>query len=88
MRAVHLSDLHIAACALRGLPEADRAAAMKQALVQAQAADLYRSRFDRAHPSFGTGTLASTFGPVAEPPRCDAAYLAALAVVVGTLRDC
>ncbi|MEL6641931.1 MAG: hypothetical protein AAFP98_11575 [Pseudomonadota bacterium] len=88
MRPLHLSDLHVAACALRGRPASDQVAAIRGAIAAADTADRYRKRLRKAHPDFGTGTLSSVFGTVDEPNSCDAAYLAALAVVVAALRDC
>lgn len=88
MRTLYLSDLHAASCALRRLPDKERAAAIAAAISDAKTADRYRKRLHKAHPAFGTGTLASVFGPVVEPHHCDAAYLAALAVVLEALRDC
>ena len=88
MRTLYLSDLHTAACALRLLPDTERAAALQAAIKNAKNADRHRKRLHKAHPVFGTGTLASAFGPVTEPHHCDAAYLAALAVVLEALRDC
>jgi len=85
MRAVHLSDLHHAACALRSLPDEARAGRMQTALIHAKAADLYRKRTRKSHAQFGHGTLSSAFGPVDVPPRCDTAYLRALRVVVTEL---
>lgn len=87
MRAIYLSDLHVAACALRKVSATARPAAMATAVAQAEAADQYRKRFRKAHPRFGSGTLAGAFGNVQEPPRCDRAYLEALGVVIATLRD-
>ncbi len=88
MRSIYLSDLHIAACALRGLPEEVQVERMQTALEAAKLADRYRKRLHKAHPQFGTGTLSSAFGPVIEPATCDQAYLAAMAVAVAALRDC
>jgi len=78
MRALHLSDLHVAACALRGLAPDQQAAQMQEALERADIADRYRKRLRRAHPLYGSGTLSGTFGPVKVPDHCDLAYCEAL----------
>ncbi len=88
MRPLHLSDLHVAACALRGLTHAEQLIKIQGAIAAAQTADRYRKRLDKAHPQCGPGTLSGAIGPVIEPPSCDAAYLAAMAVAVAALRDC
>lgn len=88
MRSLHLSDLHVAACALRVLPPEAQQDAIQSAIAAAQTADRYRKRLHKAHPEHGTGTIASVFGAIAEPAHCDAAYLAAMAIVVAALRDC
>ena len=85
MRAVHLSDLHVAACALRCLPEEQQPDAVRQAVEHANIADRYRKRLRKAHLVFGSGTLSSAFGPVDVPERCDTAYLQALRTVVAIL---
>lgn len=86
MRAIHLSDLHHAACALRAIPEGERALVMHNALCAADTADRYRKATGRSHPTFGYGTLSSTFGPVVEPASCDSLYCDAMAVVIATLQ--
>lgn len=88
MRPVHLSDLHVAACALRVLPPEAQQAGIQNAITAAQTADRYRKRLHKAHPEHGTGTLSSVFGTITETAQCDAAYLAAMAIVVAALRDC
>ena len=85
MRPLHLSDLHVAACALRGLPETDHASAIDDAINNAKTADAYRKRLHKAHPTHGPGTLSGVFGTVNEPSRCDLAYLIALKAVVAAL---
>lgn len=85
MRAVYLSDLHHAACALRDLPASARAEAADTAIMKAQYADHYRKALGKAHPMWGNGTLTSVFGAIEEPTRCDADYLKAMETVVTAL---
>lgn len=87
MRRLFLSDLHHAACALRGLPNAAQSTRMRDALIAAQIADRYRKRLGKAHPEHGTGTLSSALGPVTEPSFCDTAYLRAMQSVIAALLD-
>lgn len=85
MRPIHLSDLHFAACALRGIARADRPARLRCALEQADVADRYRKRLRRAHPHYGLGTLTSALsdlGPITEPISDDHEYLQSMLVVV------
>jgi hypothetical protein len=85
MRPIHLSDLHFAACALRGIARADQPACLRSALEHADIADRYRKRLRRAHPHYGLGTLTSALSdhaPVIEPANGDHAYLQSMLVVV------
>jgi hypothetical protein len=85
MRAVHLSDMHFAALALKQQPPNDQAELFQTALCHADIADKYRKKLRRAHPEFGTGTLTSAMAdraPVAENKGRDTAYLQSMLVVV------
>lgn len=88
MRAIHLSDIHFAACKLRCLPPREIEQRMARALAKAHIADKVRKRLGRAHPDFGLGTLISALDdgePSHAPDRCDRHYLNALSQVVAAL---
>lgn len=89
MRPVLVNDLHMAARALMAVPPADRTTAIKNIVVHAQAADLYRKRLGRSHRLWGNGTLSSAcqgHACVRMPSRCDRDFLDCLAVVIQALR--
>lgn len=86
MRAIHLSDLHHAACALRAVAADERAPLMLNALAAADVADRYRKATGRSHPTLGHGTLSSAFGTVDEPQACDKSYLDSMAIVIDAVR--
>lgn len=86
MRTVLGGDLRAAACALLPLPTAARGPALAALVARAEAADRYRRRFGRRHPSWGDGTLAEAAGRVVAEPFCDDPdYLDALLRVVQVL---
>ena len=88
MRPIHLSDLHFAACSLRGLPVDEQTARLTQALGHADIADRYRKRLRKAHPQMGVGTLTSALGPQAlKNERQDQDYLQAMLVVITAILD-
>lgn len=88
MRAVHLSDLNIAARTLLAVPEAIRADMIKEVLSQAQVADKYRKRTGRSHAQFGNGSLSAACQhriKSRRPDRCDPNYLECLEIVIQAL---
>lgn len=88
MRAVHLSDLNMAARTLICARVPDRAVMLASLLEQAHVADKYRKRTGRAHPQFGNGTLSDACQQhprASMPDRCDPQYLGCLAVVINGL---
>lgn len=85
MRAVHLSDLNLAARTLMLVRAQDRSARIAQILDQAHTADKFRKRIGRAHFPYGNGTLAAACQPYPKhtmPNHCDQNYLASMDAVV------
>lgn len=85
MRAVHLSDLNLAARTLMLVRAEDRPLRIALILDQAQAADKFRKRIGRAHVHFGNGTLAAACQHYVKhpmPSQCDANYLASMEAVI------
>lgn len=72
MRPVLPGDVAAAACALLALPMRKRPGAMLEMLHRAEAADRYRRALGRAHPRWGTGSLASA---ALQLPRRDEPFL-------------
>lgn len=87
MRPVLPSDATVAARALLFVPEADRRGALETMLDHARAADCYRKRLGRAHPTWGNGSLMSVAlrQNLAAPRFDDLEYLRCLSVVIDTL---
>ena len=88
MRALAHVDISVAARALLCLPEAARENAIIRMVDEAEAADRYRKRLDRAHPLWGNGTLeaAARNRPLAAPKSLsDSDYLSCLAIVLDAL---
>ncbi|HHX89520.1 MAG TPA: hypothetical protein GX700_07065 [Paracoccus sp.] len=90
MTAVGLGDVSAAARALMAVPQAARAALMLRLLEEATRAARFRRCHGRAHPRLGNGTLmeralARPLAEVAGPG--DAAYLAAMALVIEAVLD-
>ena len=82
MRALAHVDISVAARALLCLPEAARENAIIRMVREAEAADHYRKRLDRAHPLWGNGTLeAAARSPAAWEVPNDASMRSALAEV-------
>lgn len=68
MRTITQIDVHFAARYLWNLPQMHWKSAIVKALGCAHAADNYRKRFGRLHPTWGNGTLAAAVasaGPLA-----------------------
>lgn len=89
MRPVHIADLDMVTRALLALPCHDRRAAAARIVARADVADRYRKRTGQAHPTFGSGTLASAIPrkvDAAQPARCDAIYFDALAAIIAALQ--
>lgn len=89
MRPVHIADLDMVTRHLLALPPNDWAQTAKVIVEHADLADRFRKRTGRAHPQYGSGTLASAIMRhvnAAQPARCDTLYLDALDVVVNALR--
>ncbi|MFB1024943.1 MAG: hypothetical protein QMC33_06310 [Octadecabacter sp.] len=87
MRSVGLSDLDLAARALLAVPQETWITAAGHLIEAAHAADLWRKRHGRAHPSGETGSLyaqASLCPRVATSPS-SARYCAALLAVLQAL---
>ncbi len=87
MRRVGLSDLDVAARAVMCAPRENRTALAEALIQRAHDADLWRKRFGSAHPGGGTGSLyaQACLVPRAASSHCDAAYCAALAMVLDAL---
>lgn len=83
-------DLDHCVRTLLSVPPEARAWAMDTIIARADLADRYRKRTGRILRGAGDGSLmtaAWTISRQPPPPRCDAAYCAGLAVVVGALAD-
>ena len=90
MRPVLPGDVRAAALALVPVPRAARDRTLATIIERAEAADRFRKRMGRAHPSWGDGTLAAAAraGPVADEPLADdPAYLDAMLLVLTCLAD-
>ena len=88
MRPIHLADLEAAARALMCCPNAARTALARQLIARADAADIYRKRSRKPHPTFGTGTLMSAAAVLPQAPRpqaLDSNALDALAKMIAAL---
>lgn len=87
MRPVHLTDLDAAVRALLHLAEADWPLMAADVVKTTQAADKYRKRTRKTHPTFGNGSLSSTVSRQVKAPvqSCDARYRRCLAVLLGAL---
>lgn len=90
MRRVMVGDALTAAQVLRVVPEGAREAHCAAMLSRAHAADLWRKRLGRAHPTWGNGSLmAQAMAEGAARTEglslADPAFLAALAVVIEAL---
>ncbi len=89
MRPVHIADLDMVTRVLLALPPADRPEMARSIVARADVADRFRKHTGRAHPHFGSGTLASAIPrrvDAAQPARCDVQYLDALTVIVSALQ--
>ena len=85
MRAVHLSDLNMAARTLLAVPQRGRRKLVQSLIHNAHVADKYRKKTGRAHPQYGDGSLCAVCQPmtkVAMPDRCDPRYLDSLGIVI------
>lgn len=90
MRAVHLTDLNIAARTLLALAPDQRAGAIARLLICAHIADKYRKKTGRAHALYGNGTLGAACQSHPKrrmPDRCDPAYLECFRIVIHALLD-
>ena len=90
MRAVHLSDLNMAARALLAAPERRRRNLVRLLIQNACLADTYRKKTGRTHPQYGDGSLCAVCLPMARaamPDRCDPRYLACLGIVIEGLLE-
>lgn len=90
MRPVLIGDAIAAARVLLTRPEAEWPDAMARLLKRAFLADRYRSRFGRAHPLWGDGSLMAVAGtqPCArEPFLSDPRYLRALICVISSINS-
>ncbi|MCD1624481.1 MAG: DUF7742 family protein [Paracoccaceae bacterium] len=88
MQRVMHGDLTALARHLLTVPPAQRWAACRSLITQADAADRYRKRFGRAHPHWGNGTLmaAARRAPLpTEPPLNDPAYASCLILALTAL---
>jgi len=88
MRAVVPADLDHCARTLAAQPAGTQAETMARILHRADTADRYRKRTGRLLPGHGDGSLTTaawTIRHAPPPPRCDAAYCAALGVVLAAL---
>jgi hypothetical protein len=88
MQRVMHGDLTALARHLLTLPPAQRWAACRSLIAQADAADRYRKRFGRAHAVWGNGTLmaAARRAPLpTEPPLSDPAYAGCLILALTAL---
>jgi len=89
MRQILLGDLAAAARVVMGLPGPAARDEVRTMLAQAHLADCWRKRTGRAHPRHGDGSLmavAMARRPPPEPFAGDAAFLAALGIVIAELR--
>ena len=85
MRAVHLSDLNMAARALLAAPERRRRNLVRLLIQNACLADTYRKKTGKVHPQYGDGSLCAACQPMtkaAMPDRCDPDYLECLGIVI------
>lgn len=85
MRAVHLSDLNLAARTLLAVPDQARVGTMQCLVNAARVADKYRKRTGRAHIVYGDGTLGSACQhreKVNMPDRCDKKYLDCMRIAI------
>ena len=90
MRAVHLSDLNMAARTLLAVPDTGRRNLAHLLIKNAHLADKYRKKTGRAHPRYGDGSLCAVCLPLARtamPDRCDPRYLECLGIVIEGLLD-
>ncbi|MEJ6398048.1 DUF7742 family protein [Yoonia sp. 208BN28-4] len=90
MRPFHIADIDVAVRYLLSVPQADWSATAHQIVKRADLADRFRKRLARAHPEWGTGTLATAIPARvgrAYPAHCDGTYLAALAVLINALQS-
>ena len=91
MRTVTHGDVVAVSCAVRDLPAGERRAAVLRILHCAHAADLFRKKFRRNHPLWGTGSLGSVvlrIGPPSpEPFLSDRQYLEAMFAVIDALLE-
>ena len=90
MRAVHLSDLNLAARTLLAVPVMQRRDTIRDIFKAAHIADKYRKRTGRPHTWFGNGTISGACQRRAKahsPDRCDPDYLACMGIVIRALLD-
>ncbi|PPB81311.1 hypothetical protein LV82_01357 [Albidovulum inexpectatum] len=87
MRQITHSDVVVAACALRGMPRGRWPDALRVWLDRAHAADIYRKRLGRFHPSWGNGALGGAIPrPIpTEAPLSDPDQMEAMAFVIEAL---
>lgn len=88
MRAVHLTDLDIAARVLAGQGCAARDRLARRMIAFARLADLYRKRTGKPHPRWGAGALqdaARRLGPVTDADARSDAYRSGLAAILKAL---
>lgn len=85
MRAIHLSDLNLAARTLLAVPDQARVGTMQCLVNAARVADKFRKRTGRAHIVYGNGSLGSACQhreKVKMPDRCDVEYLECLGIAI------
>lgn len=81
-------DLVAVARSLLPVPSQDRPECVARIVERAQAADLFRKKFGRAHPLWGDGTLRAVVAGASlppEPPLSDGRYLQCLIAVLHVL---
>lgn len=85
MRAIHLSDLNLAARTLMLARSHDRLKTLFSLIENAYIADQYRKHTGLAHPQFGNGSLGAAcqgYVKAQMPDRCHPQYLDCLRIVI------
>ena len=85
MRAIHLSDLNLAARTLMVAHSCERLKFLFSLFENTNAADKYRKHTGLAHPQFGNGSLGAAcqnYPKAPMPDRCQPQYLDCLRVVI------
>lgn len=87
MRPIYLCDLDVAARALLAAPKSDRIGLAQQIVDSADTADRYRKRFQKAHPTYGIGTMTSAADGLtrAKAPYCHQEYRDCLMLMLSVL---